>query len=153
MEDPIVKQLVKLLKSLGMEFSHFEHPTLVSATAVQTYLGFSMSESAATIIMKADGNFIAVLRRDDTKLSFKKIKKLLEVHDLRVATPEEFIEFTKLPIGAAHPFIPTTKTIVDEKVMEKEFMNGGAGSLTITFRYKTDGFKKIPNSIIADVTE
>lgn len=70
-----------------------------------------------------------------------------------MATPKEFTEFTRLPIGAAHPFIPTTKTVIDAKVMEKEYMNGGAGSLTITFRYKTEDFGKVPNSIIADVTE
>lgn len=75
MEDPIVKQLSESLKSLNIEVAHFEYPALVSSTAVQIYLGFSMSESAATIIMKADGNFIAVVRRDDTKLNFKKNKK------------------------------------------------------------------------------
>ena len=43
------------------------------------------------MIMKIDDRFIAVIRRDDCRLDFKKLKKRVEVaKSIRMANDEEF---------------------------------------------------------------
>lgn len=142
------------LKKLGIENEILEHPHLVKPIEVVTYLGKTLSDSAATLLMIADGQPVALIRRDDVKISFPKVKKLLGIKDLRIATPEEFTTITSLPIGAARHYLPGVKqTIIDNKVFEKEFVMGGTGSFEYTVRLKSDNLKKLPNSFIEDIVE
>lgn len=148
-----VQQYSESLTALGIEHTILEHPLLVEVEDVQKYLGFTLAEAGAMIIMKADDSFIAVMRRGDCKLDFKKIKKVTKVTNLRVATGEEFEEITGVPQGAAHVLYPKLRTLIDKKVMEKEYINAGSGSLTFTFRYKTKDLKKLPTAELVDISE
>lgn len=153
MIDPKVRKYSELLKKLGIEHTILEHPPLVKVEDVQKYLNSTLHEAGATIFMKADDQFIAVIRRGDCQLNFKKIKKLLHVSNLRVATEDEFANLTHQPIGAAHVYYPQVKTYIDKKIFELEFVNAGSGHLNYTFRYKAGDLKKIHAIEIADITE
>jgi prolyl-tRNA editing enzyme YbaK/EbsC (Cys-tRNA(Pro) deacylase) len=141
------------LKALGIEHKIAEHPELHTPPEVQGFLGLTLTDGLSTMLMKADDNFIAVIRRDDCRMDFGKIKKLLDISNLRMADKEEFVEITKLPLGAAKAVNPGLKTVLDNKLFEKEYLTGGTGSFTCSFRYKSEDLKKIPDSIIADITE
>ncbi|MFZ2206379.1 MAG: tryptophan--tRNA ligase [Microgenomates group bacterium] len=153
MISPDVKNYSEQLEKLGIEHSLLEHPQLIEVEDVQKYLGSTLAEAGATIIMKAGDSFVAIMRRGDCKLDFKKIKKALQVTNLRVATTEEFTNITNVPAGAAHVFYPTLRTLIDEKIFETEYINAGSGSLTCTFRYKTSDLKKLPTAEIVDISE
>ena len=141
------------LKKLGIEHKIAEHPELHTPPEVQGYLGLTLADGLSTMLMKADDNFIAVIRRDDCRMDFGKIKKLLGISNLRMADKEEFVEITKLPLGAARVVNQGLKTILDNKLFEKEYLTGGTGSFTCSFRYKSEDLKKIPDSVVADITE
>jgi tryptophanyl-tRNA synthetase len=141
------------LKQLGITHSILEHPELKEVEDVQKHLGFSLTDAGAMIIMKAGDAFVAVMRRGDCKLDFKKIKKILKVSNLRVATNEEFIEITQVPPGAAHVLYPNLRTLIDKKIFETEYINAGSGSLLYTFRYKTSDLKKLPTAEVVDISE
>lgn len=152
MKDKIVEDYCKQLSALGIAYEVLEHPQLVSVEAVQKYLGYGMSDSAATLVMKADDKFVAIIRRGDTKLDSEKVKKLLGITSLRMATEEEFAEVTGVPSGAASVYIPHIPTYIDKKIFEKEFINAGSGSLLVTIRYKSEDLKKIPDIKNVDIT-
>lgn len=141
------------LKTLGIEHKILEHPELKSIQEVQNFLGYGLDESLATLIMKTENGFVAVIRRGDCKLDSKKAKKALGVESLRIATEEEFKELTGVVPGAAHVLHPVSQTLIDSKVFEKEFINGGSGSLLVTLRYKSHDLKKIPRSLVADIAD
>jgi len=84
--------------------------------------------------------------------SFKKIRKLLDVTELRIATPEEFRKVTGLEIGTARFYVPGIKTYIDQKVFEKKTILGGTGSLTTTFQCQSEDLKKLPGIQVVDVT-
>lgn len=141
------------LKRLGIKHEILEHPEMRDAVDIQKYFGLTLSESIPTLIMKTNDKFVAVLKKGDTKLSSAKLKNVLGVEKLRMATGEEFEEATGVPVGAARVFNTGIKTLIDKSVFEKEFLNGGSGDFIHTFRYKTSDLKKIPGSIVVDVTE
>jgi prolyl-tRNA editing enzyme YbaK/EbsC (Cys-tRNA(Pro) deacylase) len=141
------------LKSLGIEHKILEHPHLVNPEEVQGYLGETVADCVASLVMKADDKFVVILKKGNDHLSFKKIKKTLKVGDLRFATKEEFEQTTNLPFGAARVYIPGLDTYIDQRVFEKEYLNGGTGSFVCTFKYKTDDLKKIPNSTVIEVSD
>ncbi|MCL4364240.1 tryptophan--tRNA ligase [Patescibacteria group bacterium] len=141
------------LKRLGINHEILEHPELVSVEDVQKYLGFGLDEALATLIMKTEKGFVALIKRGDSSLESKKVKKALGIESLRMATDEEFKKLTGVVPGAAHILHKVERTLIDERVFEKTKINGGSGSLLYTFRYEVQDLKKIPNSQVADITK
>lgn len=153
MIDPTITEYSLSLRSLGIEHTILEHPHLVNAEEVQTHLGESVGDCVASLVMRADKRFIVILKKGSDHLNFKKIKKTLKVGDLRLANKEEFEQITKLPFGAARVYIPNLDTYIDRQVFEKEYLNGGTGSFTSTFKYRTDDLNKIPGSKIVEFSD
>lgn len=152
MVDQISLEYSKKMEELGIKNKILEHSSLVEAADVVAELGYTLNDSVATLIMKADKDFIAVLRRDVTKISFKKIRKLLGATTLQIATPEEFKKVTGLEIGTARFYVPNVKTYIDEKVFKQKTILGGTGSLTSTFQCQSEDLKKLPSIKVVDVT-
>lgn len=152
MIDKISLEYSKKMVEFGIKNKILEHDSLVEAADVVAQLGYTLNDSVATLIMKADKNFIAVLRRDVTKISFKKIRKLLNVTNLRIATPEEFKQVTGLEISTARFYVPGIKTYIDQKVFAAKMILGGTGSLTTTFQCQSEDLKKLPGIQVVDVT-
>lgn len=150
--DETVKKYLAELKQLGIEVEVLEHPQLVSVEAVQKYLGYTMADAGATLLMEADDKFVAIIRRGDTKLDNNKVKKFLGIKNLRMAYEEEFAKITGVPSGVASVYIKNIPTYIDHKVFEQEYINAGSGSLLVTLRYKTEDLRKIPGIEIVDFT-
>lgn len=153
MKDQKVIDYSEQLKKLGINHKILEHPELVTVEDVQKYLGFGLDEALAALIMKTEKGFIAIIRRGDCSLDNKKIKKILDVESLRMATDEEFTNLTGVVPGAAHILHNVSQTLIDKRAFEKDKINGGSGSLFFTFRYNTKDLKKIPNSQIVDISK
>ncbi len=143
----------KVLTDLGIENEIAEHPETKQISEVLNYLHLKFSDCVPTLIMKGDGCYHAIIIRGDCKIDFKKIKKALDINDLRFATPEEFTEFTGLPLGAARVYTPNAETLIDPKVLEKEYLFGGSGRFNCSIKYKTADLAKIAKSKIVDVTK
>src|SRR3990167_4914591 len=131
------------LKELGISYVKAEHPDLRTPAEVQNYLGLTLADGLSTMIMKADDDFVAIIRRDDYRLNFGKLRKAFKSKNVRMANNEEFVEVTGMPIGAARVYNPNIKTYLDSKLFEKELLTGGTGIFTCSFRYKSEDLKKI----------
>src|SRR3989338_8128513 len=110
MIDQNVQKYCDELEKLGIDYHILEHPQLISVEEVQKYLGYGLEDAGATLVMKADDKFVAVIRRGDTKLDSEKIKRYLGVTSLRMANSEEFSQITGVPSGAASVYIPGLPT-------------------------------------------
>lgn len=141
------------LNELGIENEILEHPASKQTAEVAGFLKLEFSECVPTLVMKGDGNFLAVVIRGDCRIDFKKIKIALKLRDLRFATPEEFTGYTGLTVGAARVYIPNTQTLIDRRVLEKEYLTGGSGRFDCSIKYKTSDIVKIPESMVVDVTQ
>lgn len=141
------------LKKLGIRHEIVEHEEFSDYRDFLSGISATLADCCPILIMVADGNKIALIKRGDCKLDFSKIKKLLNAKDLRLATKQELIELTHLPVGAARVLIPGVRFLLDQKLFEKEYLYGGAGSFAVTFKYRSEDFKKIPDSVVCDVTE
>lgn len=153
MTDEKVQKYSEQLEALGIRYQALDHPHFVEADKVQAYLNDDLSGSCPTLIFKAGGRFIALVKRGDVKLDSGKLKKILGVSNLRMANKEEFENLTGVPVGAARVFNPGISTYLDKSIFEKEYLNGGTGSFTVTFKYKTSDLRKIPGAKEVDVTE
>lgn len=141
------------LSDLGIDYEKFYHPSMKNAVDVLQHLGLQLTDSIPTLIMKADSSFIAVLLRGDMRMDSKKIKKHLRIKNLRMASREEFIEVTGLPVGAARVFNPELAALIDSQVFEQDYLMGGSGVFDCTIKYKCADLRKIPNCEVMDLTK
>ena len=147
-----MRQYSDTLTTLDIGHEIIEHPELKTPPEVCGYLGLTLADGLSTMIMKADGRYIAVIRRDDCRVDFKKIKQLAG-KSVRMALPEEFTELTGQPLGAARVYNPGLVTYLDDKIFEKEYLIGGSGSFTCSIRYRTQDLKNIPGSIAVSISQ
>ena len=147
-----VNEYSKKLESLGIRHELVSHPEMVEVVDVMGFLGLPISEGFSTLIYQADGKYVALNRRDDTKLKLSKVREVLGVTELKMVPPEEFEKLTGLRRGAARPLSPVSETLFDSKMFEKEYLMGGSGSNSTTIKYLTADLTKIPNSRVVDIT-
>lgn len=150
MNDPKILAYSQELRKLKIEHKIVEHPDLRTPEEVQAFLKLTLEDGLSTLVMKTDEEFVVVIRRDDCRIDNDRLKKFLNIRRLRMATKEEFEQLTRVQAGAARVYIPNVKTFLDAKLFEKEFLTGGTGSFTCSFRYRSVDLKKIPNSTVAD---
>jgi prolyl-tRNA editing enzyme YbaK/EbsC (Cys-tRNA(Pro) deacylase) len=140
------------LRDLGIVHEILDHPESSAIPEVAEYLGITLTDTLPTMIMKAGENFIAIIRRGDCRLDFKKIKASVS-KNIRMATPEEFTELTGLPLGAARVYNPGMKTYMDEKLFSNKELVGGSGAFNCSIRYETGTLNKLPDSYVVDITQ
>ena len=116
------------LKYENIPFELIFHKPIFSMEEGLKEIGIEAAQGFSTLIMKADGQIISLIRRDDNKVSFSKIKKLLQVKNLEFATKAEVLEFSGCEVGYVSPFNPGVKCYLDEKLLEQDFVYGGTGS-------------------------
>lgn len=147
-----IQQYSQTLADMGIAHEVVDHPKLQTPPDVQHYLGLTLADGLATMIMKAADSFIVVIRRCDMRLSSKKVKKLVG-SKLRIASPEEFTQITGLPIGTARVYVPGLPTYLDENLFQKDYLTSGSGSFTCSIRVKSEDLKKLPNSQVVAISE
>ena len=147
-----IQQYSETLTSLNIGHEIIEHPELRTPPEVCKHLGLTLADGLSTMIMKADEKYIAVIRRDDCRVDFKKVKQLVG-NNVRMASPDEFTALTGMPLGAARVYNPGLTTYLDDKIFEKEYLIGGSGSFTCSFRYRAQDLKNIPGSIVVSVSQ
>lgn len=153
MTEPIVQKNNQVLKSLGINYQNLEHPPIKEIFDCMHYLGLPISEGFSTLIMKADDEYVAIIRRDDCKLDLNRACKTIGCTKLTLASPTEFEELTHLPSGAAFIINSSLTTYLDKKLFDKEYLMGGSGSLSVTNKYKASDLKKIPDSHVVNIAE
>lgn len=114
--------------------------------------GIELSEAAPTLIIKADENIIAAIIRGDTRISFKKLKELLKIKNIRLATQEEIYNLTGARIGEVSLINKDTETLIDKKILEKKYVYGGCGIEKHTLKIKVTDLIRITKASVADFT-
>jgi len=95
MKDKIVQDYDRRLNELGIEHTFIEHPALKEVVDVMSYLGLPLKLSSATLIMKADDDFVAIIRCGDTRLNIEKTKEILGVKKIQIASHERVYPIDK----------------------------------------------------------
>jgi tryptophanyl-tRNA synthetase len=140
------------LEKLGIRYSILEHPATRAIREVVTYLQLTVDDSLPTFILMADNTPVAAIIRGDAKVDFEKVKSVLGAAEVRMATLEEFTKLTGVPAGAARVYTPNCRTLIDPKVLDKEYLVGGSGRFDCSIRYNTADLQNIPDSSIVEIT-
>ncbi len=102
--DAVYKEIVSLLEADKIQYEAYEHEPVTTSEEAAKIRNTDPHMGAKALVMFADGKPAMVVIAGDQKVDMKAFKKLFNVRDLRMATPDEVLRVTTVPIGAVPPF-------------------------------------------------
>ena len=114
--------------------------------------GLDIELITKTMIFKGKhGTIIAAMVPAKFRVSTKRLKKILELDDVEMLNPNETYKRTGYPVGGMPCFGYDATLIIDPKVLEKEYVYTGGGSIFSIFKISSDELKRL-NPIIQKIT-
>lgn len=147
-------KIEKLLKEAKIDFKLIPLPADL-APDVESHMkfhGYPLKYAMPNIVFKTEKGFVVAQRRGDTKLDSKKLKKLVGVKDLRVATEDE-LKILGLAPGIVPPIGFDARFFMDQRIFENEFVFTGTGHKLFALKLSPRDVQKINNPIVGDFTE
>lgn len=157
---PITQQIIDLLKKQNCWYETFTHePVLTSEQAAQVRPGYSLLQGAKAILAKIEKKnkeevFIMLVLPGDRRLDSKKIKKTLNVKNLRFATEEELTTVTRgIQRGAVPPFgnLFQLEVYVDRHLQEEKKIVFNAGDRKFSVAMNSKDYFRLVNPQIVEM--
>jgi len=102
-------------------------------------------------LIDEQGNFIVAIVKGEDRVSLSKVGKVLGTRTPKIATPEEILERTGYPCGGVPSFGFNAIFLIDQKVMEREYIYTGGGSQKSLVRISTAELIRANNGKIVDI--
>jgi len=153
---PIIKKLKDLFDDAKVSYEVYNHPLAYTAQEIAQRQHFSGDQMAKVVILKADENLVMAIVTGSQKIHLPTVRTSLGVHDVKLATEDEFISrFPDCEIGAMPPFgnLFGLPVYVDPAVTKDEsiYFNSGNHVQTVRIRYKD--FERLVTPQVARLTE
>lgn len=91
-------------------------PNIKSIDDITKFLNISEDKAVKTLVCKADGELILALVRGNRELNDTKLRKLLNVKEVTMATEEELKTITDAHFGSLGPINIDAKIIIDKEL-------------------------------------
>jgi len=137
----INKRLKEFLDGKGISYTVLQHQEAFTAQEIAALLHIPGKERVKVVILKGDEKYFMTALPASYRIDMEKLRKALNVEDLRLSTEEEFGKlFLDCEVGAMPPFgnLYDMDTYVDVTLSEGETIVFLAGSHreSIKMRYK-----------------
>jgi len=102
------------------------------------------------VLIGSDKKPILAILPAGNKISYKKIKTLLKVKDVRLAQPDEVLEHSGYPVGGVPPFNKINRILLDPTVQRNARSIAGGGDPDKLVELETKDIIEILDATIAD---
>lgn len=136
--------------SLWHRLIEFNEPV---KTVEQAARKVDIDKIAKSIILidSEDLPLMATLRAE-SRISYKKLKALLSVKDVRLANEREVLQFSGYPVGGVPPFNKVKRALLDPHVLKNTTAIVGGGDVNKLLELRTADIVEIVKPIVADLT-
>lgn len=152
-------EIIHCLDENSVEYKIHEHQPVHHAEEAALVRGFDLHTGVKSLIFKiqhsAGNDFILVLVSGDKRVDSQKLKEILKVKNISLASPEEVLEKTGCEIGSCHPFgnLMGMKTYMDEKILANKTVAFNAGLLTMSITLDPKELVRVVNPEICDLSK
>ncbi|MFX0204841.1 MAG: aminoacyl-tRNA deacylase [Candidatus Hodarchaeota archaeon] len=106
-----------------------------------------------SIVVVTDTNdFYLVILQGDRKIKTKKLKYLLSVKDIKLASPSQVKERTGFEVGDVPPISVELPVIMDELVMSQRMLFAGGGAPSKNLSISIEELLDCTHPLIADIS-
>jgi len=154
--DPVAETYSELLRSFLLSHRIW-HRFIEFDESVKTVEQASRKvdvEQIVKSIVLVDSNKapLLVILPAKNRISYRKIKVLLSVKDVRLANEEEVLTYSGYSVGGVPPFNLLKRALVDREVLKNPTAIAGGGDINKLVELRTKDIVEIVKPIIADLT-
>ncbi len=102
------------------------------------------------LVDERENLYIAILR-GDTRLDKEKLKLIVGISKLSMATKEQVLKLTSYPVGGVPSFGYVATFILDEKVKEMNFVYTGAGDDLALLKISVEALLAVNDAKVASI--
>jgi prolyl-tRNA editing enzyme YbaK/EbsC (Cys-tRNA(Pro) deacylase) len=138
-------------KNLWHRFIEFDEPV---KTVEQAGRNVPVEKIVKSIVMiDSDGSPLLAILPAKCRVSHRKIKRLLAVRDVRLASPDEVLKYSGYPAGGVPPLNNIKRVLVDQQVLKMETVIVGGGDVNKLVEIQTRDIVDVLNPKMADIVE
>lgn len=116
-------------------------------------LGCKPEEIIKSIVVVSNTNeFFLIILQGNRKIRTKKLKKLLKVKDVRLASPKQVLQATDYKVGDVPPISVELPVILDKNVLEQKMLYAGGGAPSKNLHLPVDELLDCTHPLIADIS-
>ena len=146
------EKLLSYLKENSVDAEHlvFEkscHSVQEAADAI----GTSPDNFVKSICMISNDKPIIAIVKGEDRASTSRVEKLMNIDRPKLATPEQILEMTGYPCGGTPPLGFNAIFLIDEKVMDNEFVYAGGGTEKSLLKISPLEIKRITNGVVGRI--
>ena len=150
--DPFSK-ILELLQSHRVKFEKIEHEPVYTSEQAAAVRGISLESGAKSLLLKAKGGFVLVVVPGSKRIDSKKIKKILQVKDIRFASPEEVKEQMGCEVGSCYPLgnVAGLRTLVDTSLSQNDTISFNPGRHDTSIKMRYADYQRIADPEVVEV--
>ena len=139
-----------LSRGVGHRFIEFDEPV---KTVEQAARKVEVEQIVKSIVL-VDSNDapLLVILPAKNRISYRKIKTLLGVKDVRLANEDEVLAYSGFPVGGVPPFNLLRRALVDKEVLKNPLSIAGGGDVNKLVELHTKDIIEILKPTITDLT-
>lgn len=138
-------------KNVWHRFIEFNEPV---KTVEQAAGKVAVEKIVKSIVMvDSDRHSLLAIVPARSKVSHKKLKKVLGVRDVRLATPQEVLDYSGYPAGGVCPFSNINRILLDPQVLNNETAIVGGGDVDMLLEIRIKDIVNILRPTIIDIRE
>ena len=147
------EKLKLFLTSNNMQHRFIEFTEPVK-TVEQAARKVQVDKIAKSIVMiDSNGDPLLAIVPAQRKVSHRKIKIILAVKDVRLATADEVLRDSGYPVGGVSPFNNIKRVLLDSQVLKSETAIVGGGDVDKLIEVKTEDIVRILKPKIEDISQ
>ena len=154
------KEPVKRVETLLIEFDPKQSVIVLDSSArtaleAATSLGCEVGAIVKSLLFKTENTFNLCLVSGDKKASLNKIKKILNIKDVSMASAEDVKQITGYTIGGVSPIGHLNKVdiLIDNSLERFTSLYAAAGHPNCVFKINFMDLEKITNGLIREISE
>ena len=144
-------EAVLVSKNLWHRFIEFSEPV---KTVEEAGRKVPVEKIVKSIVMiDSNGDPLLAIIRAQSLVSFRKIKQLLEVKDVRLANAEEVLRHSGYPVGGVPPLNRISRVLLDSEVLRSETCIAGGGDVNMLIEMRTEEVVEAVRPRIVDIKD
>ena len=151
-----VKRAEKFLKDFDQSLSVIVlENSARTAQDAATALGCDVGAIVKSLLFKTEDSFILCLVAGDKRCSLDKLKKIKNIKDVSMASPEDVKTQTGYTIGGVSPVghLSKVEIFIDKSLENFNNLFAAAGHSNCVFKINFNDMQKITNGKIEDIIE
>ena len=147
------EKLEQFLRSNNVWYRFIEFSEPVK-TVEQAARKVQVDKIAKSIVMvDSNGDPLLAIVPAQRKVSHRKIKIMLGVKDVRLATADEVLRHSGYPVGGVPPFNNIKRVLLDSEVLKSETAIAGGGDIDKLVEVRTEDIVRTLKPKIDDISQ